>query len=150
MQAFPHTYAVATTARPEGDVTLTSHRLEALPTAAPAEFGGPGDRWSPETMLVGSVANCFVLTFRAIATASNFHWTAIAIDVTGTLDRIDRVTRFTAFTIRVTLDVLPDAKEDQARRLLTKAEQTCLITRSLAAPVSLEITVRVGEPVTTT
>ncbi|MEZ5320163.1 MAG: OsmC family protein, partial [Vicinamibacterales bacterium] len=100
MQAFPHTYAVSTAVHPGGDVVLASPHLPPLPTAAPAEFGGPGTRWSPETMLVGTVANCFVLTFRAIASASKMPWTSLTVDVDGTLDRVDRVTRFTAFTIR--------------------------------------------------
>jgi organic hydroperoxide reductase OsmC/OhrA len=147
MQAFPHTYAVATSAQPTGDVVLTSDRLEPLATAAPAEFGGPGDKWSPETMLVGTVANCFVLTFRAIAAASKLAWTSVAVDVQGTLDRIDRVTRFTAFTIDVKLDLPPGVGDEQAHRLLVKAEETCLITRSLNAPVDLRIDVRVAEPV---
>jgi len=146
MQAFPHTYAVATAAGPTGEVVLKSPGLEPFPTAAPAEFDGPGNRWSPETMLVGSVANCFVLTFRAIANASQFHWASLAVDVNGTLERIDRVTRFTAFTIRATLEVPAEASEEQARRLLTKAETTCLITRSLSATVHLELDVRAVQP----
>jgi peroxiredoxin-like protein len=142
MQPFPHTYAVATTAAPIGEVVLTSAGLEPLTTAAPAEFEGPGNQWSPETMIVGAVANCFVLTFRAIANASQFHWASLAVDVTGTLERIERVTRFTAFTIRTTLEIPAEASEEQARRLLTKAETTCLITRSLNATVHLELDVR--------
>jgi peroxiredoxin-like protein len=146
MQAFPHTYVVATTAQPSGDVVLTSDRLEPLATAAPAEFGGPGDRWSPETMLVGAVANCFVLTFRAIASASRLPWTTVAVDVRGTLERIERVTRFTAFTLTVTLDLPPGASEEQARRLLTKAEETCLVTQSLNGTVDLRTEIRVAQP----
>ena len=142
MQPFPHTYVVATTAAPIGEVVLTSAGLEPLTTAAPAEFDGPGNQWSPETMIVGAVANCFVLTFRAIANASQFHWAGLAVDVTGTLERIERVTRFTAFTIRTTLEIPAEASEEQARRLLTKAETTCLITRSLNATVHLELDVR--------
>jgi len=147
MQAFPHRYAVATSAEPAGDVVLRSDGLEPLPTAAPAEFGGPGNRWSPETMLVGTVANCFVLTFRAIASASKLQWSSLAVDVDGTLDRIDRVTRFTALTIRATLDLPAGGHDDQARRLLTKAEETCLITRSLTAAVDLQIDIRSAQPV---
>jgi len=146
MQAFPHTYAVATTAGPTGEVVLRSPGLEPFPTAAPAEFDGPGDRWSPETMIVGTVANCFVLTFRAIAKASQFHWARLDVDVKGTLERIDRVTRFTAFTIRATLEIPVEASEEQATRLLTKAESTCLITRSLTAAVHLELDVRAVQP----
>jgi organic hydroperoxide reductase OsmC/OhrA len=56
--------------RPAGDVTVCSARLPDLAIAPPAEFEGPGDRWSPETLLCASVANCFILTFRAYARAS--------------------------------------------------------------------------------
>jgi len=142
MQAFPHTYAVATNAGTSGEVVLRSAGLEPLSTAAPAEFEGPGDRWSPETMIVGAVANCFVLTFRAIAKASKFQWAGLDVDVTGTLERIDKVTRFTAFTIRATLEIPAEGSDEQARRLLTKAETTCLITRSLTASVDLQLDVR--------
>jgi organic hydroperoxide reductase OsmC/OhrA len=145
MQAFPHTYSVALDAGPSGDIVLTSAGLEALPTATPAEFGGPGDRWSPETMLVGAVGDCFALTFRGIAAASKFQWSSLAVDVTGTLDRVERVTRFTAFAIHAVLDVPAGANADQARRLLAKAEETCLVTRSLSAAVNLRLDVRVAE-----
>src|SRR6185437_15854167 len=59
MQPFPHRYEVSARASAEGDVTLESYQLPALKSASPAEFGGPGDRWSPETLLVGAVADCF-------------------------------------------------------------------------------------------
>jgi peroxiredoxin-like protein len=138
MQEFPHRYAVAAVARPEGDVRLDSDRLPTLSTAPPQEFGGPGDRWSPETMLVGAVADCFVLSFRAVAGASRFEWDSLACEAEGVLDRVDRVTRFTEFRVRATLSVPPGADEQLARRLLAKAEQVCLITNSLSGTVHLE------------
>jgi uncharacterized OsmC-like protein len=98
-------------------------------------------------VVAGDDARRFVLTFRAIAAASKLAWTSVAVDVQGTLDRIDRVTRFTAFTIDVKLDLPPGVGDEQAHRLLVKAEETCLITRSLNAPVDLRIDVRVAEPV---
>ena len=70
MQDFPHQYSATALANVEGDVNLQSERLPSLVSAPPSEFGGPGDRWSPETLLVAAVADCFVLTFRAIARAS--------------------------------------------------------------------------------
>ena len=51
--------------------------------------------------------------------------------VTGTVDRVDRVTQFTALEVHARLKVPSGANEDQARRLLTKAEETCLVTNSL-------------------
>ena len=62
MQAFPHHYAVVATADMHSDVALEGKGLPPIASAPPTEFGGPGDRWSPETLLVAAVADCFVLT----------------------------------------------------------------------------------------
>jgi organic hydroperoxide reductase OsmC/OhrA len=131
MQAFPHHYSVVASMATQGDVLLAGERLPAIPSAPPTEFGGPGDRWSPETLFVAAVADCFVLTFRGIAGVSRFPWLALECSVTGTVDRVDRVTQFTALEVRARLRVPAGANQDQARRLLVKAEETCLVTNSL-------------------
>ena len=97
MQDLPHHYRVIAAGAVEGDVELTAERLPSLRSASPAEFGGPGDRWSPETLVVAAVADCFVFTFRAIAKFSKLAWISLTCDVTGTLDRVDRVPQFTVF-----------------------------------------------------
>jgi peroxiredoxin-like protein len=147
MTPFPHHYATAASAHPDGDVHLGSYRLPPLATASPEEFGGPGDRWSPETLLVGAVAGCFVLTFRAVAAAAGLAWTGLTCEAEGTLDRADRVTRFTSVVVRATLHVPPGTDEDRARRLLERAEQACLITNSLTAATHLDAEVVVGAEV---
>jgi len=141
MEPYPHHYSVMATANAEGDITLESNRLPALTSAAPAEFGGPGDRWSPETLCVGAIADCFVLTFRAIARASKLPWSSLRCDVEGTLDREDRVAQFTAFLVRASLEVPAGTNEEQAQRLLERAEQSCLITNSLKGASRLEASV---------
>jgi organic hydroperoxide reductase OsmC/OhrA len=144
MHAFPHRYTTVASAEVEGDVRLTAARLPALATATPAEFDGPGDRWSPETLLVAAVGDCFVLTFRGIARASKLPWSSVTCEVEGVLERVERVTQFTRFDIRVKLQVPPGTNVDQARRLVEKAEQTCLITNSLRGETRLETQVEVG------
>lgn len=146
MQTFPHRYHVTGTGRIAGDVELTAPRLAMLPSASPAEFDGPGDRWSPETLLVGAVADCFILTFRAIAKASRLSWASLACDVTGTLDRVDHVTRFTGFDLTVRLVVPVGVDADLARRTLEKAEHNCLISNSLKASTVLTATIEIAEP----
>ena len=144
MQDLPHYYRVAATAGPEGDVDLLSDRLDPISSAAPAEYGGPGDRWSPETLLVAAVADCFVLSFRAIARASKLSWLSLSCDVEGILARVEETTRFTEFNIQATLAVAEGTNEDRARRILEKAEASCLITNSLtgATHLSCEVTVK--------
>jgi organic hydroperoxide reductase OsmC/OhrA len=141
MQAFPHRYDVSARGLPDGEVELRSARLPVLSTASPEEFGGPGDQWSPETLLVGSIADCFILTFRAVAQASGVAWTSLECEARGTLDRVDRAPQFTAVVILAHLIIPDGVSEGLARRALEKAERACLITSSLKASVQLEATV---------
>ena len=143
MLPFPHHYAVTTTAAPQGDILIEREGLPTLRTDAPVDFDGPGGRWSPEDLLVAAVADCFALTFRGIARASKFPWVRFSAGVTGTLDRIERVSQFTHFEIQARVQIPDGASEDQARRIATKAEETCLITRSLKATVHLDVQVEV-------
>ena len=138
MQNLPHHYVASAEGRAVGDLSLTSRNCPALVSAAPAEFGGPGDRWSPETLLVASVADCFILTFRAIARASKFDWAELSCEVVGTLDRVERVTQFTHLLIKPKLVLLANSDENLALKLLEKAEQGCLITNSLRAEKAFE------------
>ena len=146
MQPFPHHYEVTAAATVTGDVALGGRALPNVPSAPPAEFGGPGDRWSPETLLVAALADCFVLTFRGIAGLSRFSWVSLECNVTGTVERVDRVSQFTALEIRARLRVPSGALDEQARRLLTKAEETCLVTNSLKVHPHLESVVEIEEP----
>jgi organic hydroperoxide reductase OsmC/OhrA len=141
VQPFPHHYAVSAVVAPTGVVRLESAGLTPLHTALPAEFGGRGDQWSPETLLVAAVADCYGMTFRGIAAASRLPWISFTCQVTGKLDRIDGVTRFTSFDLRAELQVPENADRNQATRILTRAEETCLITRSLSATVHLDANV---------
>lgn len=143
MTPFPHHYRIDAHAAAEGDVRLEGERLPALDSAPPTEFGGPGDRWSPETLFVAAVADCFILTFRAIASASRLPWASLECEATGTVDRVERVTRFTALDLRARLRVPPGTDEERALRLLTKAEETCLVTNSLNVPPRLNATIEV-------
>ena len=137
MEAYPHHYRARAAAETEGNVTIESESLPALQSVSPPQFGGPGGQWSPETLLIASVADCFVLTFRAIARASNFAWNDVACDAEGVLDRADGVLRFTEIKLRARLTVPAGANEDRGRRLLEKAEKTCLVTNSLKVEPTL-------------
>jgi organic hydroperoxide reductase OsmC/OhrA len=141
--SFPHFYSVRAEAGTDNGADLTSGGLPALRTAPPPEFGGPGDRWSPETLAVAAVADCLALTFKAIAHTRAFRFTRITCDVQGKLDRVDRVTSFTDFQVNVRLDLPPEASVEEARQLVDMAKRHCLITNSLKATVHFELTTRV-------
>ena len=143
MQPFPHQYRAAAFATTSGPVAVMSPGQVTLNSVAPVEFGGPGDEWSPEAFVTAAVADCFVLTFRAVARASKLQWTSLECQAVGTLDRVEGGTAFTAFVIRAALTVPPDVSEETARRLLEQTERHCPIARSLKAPVQVEAAVTV-------
>jgi organic hydroperoxide reductase OsmC/OhrA len=144
MQDFPHHYRVTASAADTGNVALDSEGVNTILSAPPVEFGGPGDQWSPESLLVAAVADCFVLSFRAIARASKLDWTSLECNVVGTLDRVERKTQFTAFEVTAQLEVPAGTDEAKAQRVLQKAEDACLVTNSLIADSHLNATVNVA------
>lgn len=143
MQAFPHHYHVSATGGASGNVVVSGQGLPDMDTQPPPAFGGPEGVWSPETLLSAAVADCLILTFRAIAGASKFEWNSLQCSVEGVLDRPERTSLFTAFNIAATLHVPAGANTEMAQRLLEKSEQVCLITNSLKAEISLQTEVLV-------
>ncbi len=141
MQDYPHSYVVKAGAREEGPVTIDSEGLDTIETNSPPQFGGPEGYWSPESLLVASVANCFILTFRAIARASRLEWDSLDCSVNGILDRDERKTRFTQYHLRAILHVPAGSNEIKARKILDKANANCLITNSLNGVEFLDATV---------
>lgn len=141
MQALPHEYAVEASAEATGSVALSAPGLPPLQTGPPAQFGGSGEEWSPETLLVAAAADCLVLTFRVIASASKVSWTGLRCSATGKLDRADGVTRFTQLALHADLKVPKETDTQKAQRLLEKAAKACLVTNSLALTPSLTIAV---------
>jgi len=144
MHPYPHLYTVQASASPEGDVPLAAAGLPTLATAPPAEFDGPGDRWSPETLLVGAVADCFILSFRGVARANKFPWHQLECSVDGTLEKLEGKTRFTQLVVRATLHAPAGTDEAKAKQLLERAEHVCLISNSLVAQRRIEASVVVG------
>lgn len=143
MQDFPHHYKTTAATRLDSNIELTSPGLDALESAGPAEFGGPGDLWSPETLLSAAIADCFILSFRAIARAAKFEWLSLSCDVDAVLEKVEKVTKFTEIREAVVLEVPAGTDEAKAMRLLEKAEKICLITNSMTATTHLDATVRV-------
>ena len=144
MQAFPHVYKVEVSAQPTGSMDTRSSGKVSIAVDAPLEFGGPGDQWSPEDLLVAAIADCYALSFRAVAGASKLDWSHLEVSVAGTLDKVERVTQFTEVYTNATLIVASEELREKAMRLLQKAEDICLITNSMTATRHLNATVTIG------
>ena len=138
MKAYPHHYAVRASGAATGAVDVAGPAPAPLETWPPPEFDGPAGHWSPESLLVASVADCFILTFRAFARLAKLDWERLDVDVTGTLERAEGVTRFTRFVVAPRLVIANAGEHDSAIALLEKAERGCLVSNSLKAEFVVE------------
>ena len=141
MQGFPHHYRVRAEGGPDHQTMVSGNGLPDLEISPPPEFDGPVGYWSPETLLAAAVANCFILTFRSMSRHTKLSWTTLDVRVDAKLDKTSEGLRFTAFNIAATLTA-PGVDAEAAEALMHKAEEQCLITRSLNAEVTLEPEVR--------
>lgn len=136
MKQFPHNYATISNCKPTGVVITQSRECSKLFVAEPEEFDGKTKEWSPEQMFVSTVANCLLLTFRAIANASKFEYVDMSCVANGKLDRIDGINLFTQIDIKVDLFLHEGSDKDKGLRLLNKAEKQCLIKNSITAEIN--------------
>lgn len=138
MEQLPHTYSASVSAKPEAAVTISVDGLADIMAAPPRQFGGPGDKWSPEDLLMASLSSCFVLSFRAIANMNKFDWSSLEVTAAGELDKVERVTQFTRVQLKASLKVGADVDREKAEHFLQKAEASCFISNTLNCEIQLD------------
>lgn len=146
MLPLPHRYRVRLTGGAEGHAEIAGAGVPSLTTAAPREFDGPGDAWSPEYLLLAAVSSCFLLTLRAVASASGLEFAALDCPCEGVVDKQERTLRFTSIVLRPRLQIRRESDREKALRVIEKSGRGCLVSASLATPVLLEATIDVAEP----
>jgi peroxiredoxin-like protein len=138
MKTLPHTYRVDLAAGPAGYGHVDSGPLPQIRIATPPEYGGPGDAWTPEHLLLAAVDACFLFTFRAVTAAEHVFFEYLELASEGTVSRKDGKTRFTEIVLKPRVKIGPDTDAEDLLRLMKKAERACLVTASLDLPVRVE------------
>lgn len=136
--------SVAWTGGKQG-VASAPEGLPDLAIGAPPAFGGPGGRWTPEHFFVGAAVACWLTTFLAIAELSKLEPVAVSAAGEGFLERgDDRRFSIAKIILRPRVTVQSEDEREKALRLIQKAEDACLVARSMRAAVVLEPEVVVG------
>lgn len=138
MKPLPHTYRVQLSGGSDAYAVVSVAGIPDLRTAAPADFGGPGDAWSPEHLLMAAVETCFLFTLQSVARASKLEFTSVHVEGEGTIDRKDGATCFTEIVLRPRLTLPAGGDRDRAMRVLEKSEKACLVSASLSTPIRVE------------
>ena len=142
-----HAYRVTATwaGGRKGEVTAQEIR-PLIQFSTPPEFKGDPGYWTPEHLLLAAVASCYVATFYALA-ESKLGFLGLEILVEGTLGKPAGRLRFTNVVLKPTLNIARHEDLELANRLLERAEEGCLIARSLSCPVFLEALVQPAEEI---
>lgn len=113
--------------------------LSDLPVASPPPFGGPAGVWSPEHLFVLAATTCWLTTFIAVSELSKLEVEAVEAGGVGVLERgPDRKFWISKITLRPRVTVRRAEDVERALRLIEKAEQACLIRRSVTTAIVLE------------
>jgi peroxiredoxin-like protein len=118
---------------------LRSANLPTLEIAAPPEFKGHENIWTPEHLYVAAVNVCFMTTFLAIAELSKLDFADFRCPASGKLEKEDgHGFRITEIKLYPKLIIRHSRDLERAGRLLEKAERNCLISNSINTVVKLE------------
>jgi organic hydroperoxide reductase OsmC/OhrA len=137
-----HRYGVRANRVDARCLTLEAPGKPALRIAAPPDFrNGVRGAWSPEELLVGSLAACLELTVVAIAEYKGVPLHTIRIDATGHVERKD--SRYQFVLIELDVELGTDAgREREAERVAEVAKERCIVGSALDVPVRLSVDVR--------
>ncbi len=114
-----------------------------LEIATPPEFhGGVEGVWSPEDLLVASVATCFAVTLVSLTRRRSIPLRALGVEAAGDVtQRPDGRYGFVAVALRVEVET-EAGFEGELRGAAADAERSCLVSASLDTPVHLHVDVR--------
>lgn len=137
---FPHDYHVTLSWPGHGGAILDGTGGPPIEGGAPSEFGGRDSWWSPEHLLLSALSLCLMTTFESLARKARLTVLDYACRAEATLDRGPTGLAFTAFALRVRVEV-PEADAERTPRLLESAKKHCLVAGALSVPVALDVAI---------
>jgi uncharacterized OsmC-like protein len=112
-----------------------------LGAAIPPEFQGPGGGYSPEDFYALALLNCFMATFRVIASKSQLAFRSVRLNGELIVDRDEKGAPWMKH-FYLSAQVEGAADPERAKRLLEKTSQSCLILNSVKTEKTFEFEAR--------
>jgi len=141
-----HIYRVnASSTVPRSGIATAEEIQPSIIFSAPPEFRGQAGQWTPEHLFVAAVASCYVSTFSGMADVSKFEFLSLNLEAEAIVGKDEKGWLFTQVILRPRLKIAQDTDRERANRLLRKAEEGCLVARSLNCRITLEPEVAIEE-----
>ncbi len=140
-----HSYRTSIRWDTQRKATLSATGLPDVVIGTPPEFpGGHPGIWSPEHMFIAAAEACLMTTFLAIAENSKLQLVSYRSEAEGTIEKTPEGLMMTEIVLRPHVVIREPAALDRARRIVEKAEQVCLISKSMKTRITLDVDVAVG------
>jgi organic hydroperoxide reductase OsmC/OhrA len=136
-----HRYGVRTEWRDGRQVTLAAPGKPILDVALPSDFknGVPGV-WSPEELLIASLATCFELTMIAVAEYKDVPLRDLRVDATGHVERKGHLYKLVLLELDVHAETAAGRRND-VEQMAQMAREGCLVGNALDVPIRLELAI---------
>lgn len=108
----------------------------------PQEMDGPGIGTNPDEMLLGAAATCYIITLAAMMERSRLDKEDLTMESVGVVDVTKGVITYKKIIHRPVIVLKADADEKDhilARKLVQKAEASCMISRAIKGNVEVEV-----------
>lgn len=140
-----HEYSTSVTWTERRNGQLAAPGLPSLTVGTPADFGGEEGVWSPEHFFVASAEICAMTTFLAIADFSKLEVVGWRSSAQGKVEKVEgQGYIFTCLEIDAEATIKQASDLNKAERIMQKAEQNCLITKSMKTPVEFRYKIKVS------
>jgi peroxiredoxin-like protein len=108
----------------------------------PQEMDGPGVGTNPDEMLLGAAATCYIITLAAMMERSKLEKENLTMESEGIVDVTNGVITYKKIIHRPHIILKSNAIEKDfqlAKKLASKAEGSCMISRALKGNVEIEL-----------
>jgi organic hydroperoxide reductase OsmC/OhrA len=118
------------------DHVISAEGKAPIEGSADRAFFGDRDRWNPEEMLLGALAQCHMLSYLAEAARAGVTVVGYTDAATGTMVQTGNGGgHFTEVTLRPRVTIADPAQADEAAALHAPAAEKCFISASVNFPV---------------
>jgi organic hydroperoxide reductase OsmC/OhrA len=137
-----HRYGVRAEWQDGRRVTLAAPGKPKIDVALPSDFkNGVRGVWSPEELLIASLATCFELTMIALGEYREVPLRSVRVDATGHVERKNYLYKLVLLELDVRAET--DAgREHDVEHIAEVAHEGCLVGNALDVPVRLSVEVR--------
>lgn len=118
--------------------TLSSDKFTDIKVATPPEFPkGVDGIWSPEHLLVSSVAICLMTTFLAVAENSSLPFNSFDCEADGKVEKVEGKLMVSEIELRPKVTIPDEKYREKTQRIVEKSEKACLISNSVKSRIIL-------------